>query len=201
MSSKSCPPVTLNVDEIVKAAKDKVMKSCPSFMKNSEGVEADVNSIGIKGLGKIALMESQLNIGEFVLGYATIPSVVNIATKMMQVGVLPFQADMAVSRSIATGMTLIGTLLSGGKSFLLGALLGQVPTTIDSLGDIAITAFMKAKGIVPAPLKGLGAAEDEILKLREDLQKLTGLGTATEYAGERTENPETMRGTGVRFHY
>jgi hypothetical protein len=132
----------------------------------------------------------------------TIPLVVNIATKMMQVGLFLPQADMAVSRGVAAGLTLVGTLLSGGKSFLLGALLGQVPTTIDSLGDIAITAFMKAKGIAPAaPLKGLGAAEDEILKLREDLQKLTGLGTATEYAGERTENPETMRGTGVRFHY
>lgn len=195
MSSK-CPPITLNVDEVVEAAKAKVLKSCPSFMKNGEdAVDAEVHSVGVRGLGKIALMEPQVNVGQFAIGFVTIPSVVNFATKLMQLDMFLPKADMAVSRGIATGLTLIGTLLSGGKSFLLGALLGQIPTTIDALGDVAITAIAKAKAVVPAApavTKGLGAAEDEILKLREDLQKLTGLGTQTEY-------PEEMKG--VRFHY
>lgn len=202
MSSKSCPPVTLNVDEIVKAAKDKVLKSCPSFMKNGESVEADVHSVGIRGLGKIAFVEDKIDPSQFVLGFVTIPSVVNFATKLMQVGLFLPKADMAVSRGVATGLTLVGTLLSGGKSFLLGAFLGQFPSTLDAVADVAIAQLMKVKGVTPeggAAVKGLGAAEDEILKLREDLQKLTGLGTAVEYEGARRENPEVM--SGVRFHY
>lgn len=200
MSSKPCPPVTLNVDEIVEAAKDKVLKSCPSFMKNGDSVEADVHSVGIRGLGRIALVEPQVDASQFVMGFVTIPSVVNFATKLMQIGLYLPQADMAVSRGVATGLTLIGTLLSGGKSFLLGAFLGQFPTTLDAIADVAIAGIMKAKAVVPAApakLPGIGAAEDEILKLREDLQKLTGLGTETEYAGEMVESPMA----GVRFHY
>lgn len=196
MSSK-CPPVTLNVDDVVEAAKAKVLKSCPSFIKNgSEAVEADVHSVGIRGLGKIALVEDQIKPEQFVLGYVTIPTIVNFATKLMQVGLFLPQADMAVSRGAAAGATLIATLISGGKSFLLGAFLGQFPSTLDAIADVAITAIAKGQGKVystpaGASMKGLGAAEDEILKLREDLQKLSGLGTEEQY-------PEMK---GVRFHY
>ncbi|MGH9390485.1 MAG: hypothetical protein ACRD1Z_12780, partial [Vicinamibacteria bacterium] len=59
MKSK-CPPVTLNVDEVIEAAKDKVLKSCPSLGKLDESVEADVHAVGIRGLGRIALIEEQL---------------------------------------------------------------------------------------------------------------------------------------------
>jgi hypothetical protein len=193
--SPKCPPVTLNVDEVVEAAKAKLMKSCPSIIEKGAPIDADVHSVGIHGLGKIALVEDSVKPDQFILGFVTIPSVVNFATKLMQVGMILPQADMAVSRGVATGLTLVGTLLSGGKSFLLGAFLGQFPTTLDAIADVAITAIAKMKAVVPATpavTKGIGAAEDELLKLREDLQKLSGLGTETEY-------PEEMKG--VRFHH
>lgn len=196
MSSK-CPPVTLNVDEVVEAAKAKVLKSCPSFLKNDESVDADVHSVGIRGLGKIALVEDSVKPDQFVLGFVTIPSVINFATKLMQVGIILPQADMAVSRGVAAGLTLVGTLLSGGKSFLLGAFLGQFPSTLDAIADVAITAIAKARAQVPAAapaVKGMGATEDEIAKLREDLQKLQGLGTSTEY-------PEELPMKGARLIY
>jgi hypothetical protein len=202
--SPKCPPVTLNVDEIVEAAKDKLLKSCPSFIKNGDHVEADVHSVGIRGLGRIALVEPQVNANQFVMGFVTIPSVVNFATKLMQVGIFLPQADMAVSRGVAAGLTLVGTLISGGKSFLLGAFLGQFPTTLDAIADVAIAGIMKSKGVPPIPpaspnWRGMGDAEGEIAKLREDLKKLSGMGTSTEYAGERIESPEVM--SGVRFYH
>lgn len=196
MSSK-CPPVTLNVDEVVEAVKKKVLASCPSLAKNEgETVNADVHYVGIRGLGKIALVEDQIKPDQFVLGYVTIPTVVNFATKLMQVGLILPEADMAVSRGIAAGLTLVGTLISGGKSFLLGAFLGQFPSTLDAIADVAIAAIAKGQGKTYSPssaptLKGLGAEEDEIRKLREDLMKISGLGTETEYEGAQMQ--------GVRF--
>jgi len=92
--------------------------------------------------------------------------------------ILP-QADMALARGIATIATLAGTIISGGKSFLLGAFLGQFPTTIDALSDMAVAAIASGRAATnPAPavsglVHGLGASpEDELKKLRQDLQKL-----------------------------
>lgn len=197
MRSK-CPPVTLNVDEVVEAAKKKVLESCPSFAGNtSKAVDADVHSVGVNGLGRIALVEDQVKPGQFVLGYVTIPTAVNFVTKLMQVGLFLPKADMAVSRGVAAGLTLVGTLISGGKSFLLGAFLGQFPSTLDALTDVAIAAIAKSQGNVQSmptsEMKGLGAEADEIQKLREDLQKLSNMGTYTEYEGAQMQ--------GVKFYH
>jgi len=191
-----CPPVTLNVDEVVEAAKQAILKANPSL--NGHEADASVHSVGIRGLGRIAIAEPNINASQFVLGFVTLPSVINFATKLMQVGVLLPQADMAVSRGVAAGLTLVGTLISGGKSFLLGAFLGQFPSTLDAIADVAITAIAKGRGKAVNPnvdLHGLGATpEDELKSLRDDLQKLQGLGTETEY-------PEERAMSGVKFHY
>lgn len=174
----TCPPVTVNLDEVVEAVKKNILDERPDLGSVAK-LDADVHSIGIRGLGEIRLMEPSLNTGNFILGFVTLPSVINLATKMMQVGVIFPKVDLALSRGIFAGVTLLGTLLSGGKSFLLGAFLGQFPSTIDAIADMAVTAIASGRGVSVNPnadLHGLGATpEEELLKLRQDLQKLQGV--------------------------
>jgi hypothetical protein len=195
MSAKAavCPPVTVNLDEVVEAVKKNILDERPDLGSVAK-LDADVHSIGIKGLGEIKLLESNLSPGNFVLGFVTIPSVINLATKLMQVGIIFPQVDLALSRGIFSIVTLVGTLLSGGKSFLLGAFLGQFPSTIDAIADMAVVAIASGKGVVVNPkvdLHGMGATpEEELVKLRNDLRKLQGIG--------RGEMSGVDRG-GVRF--
>lgn len=182
----TCPPVTVNLDEVVEAVKKNIMDEHPE-MGSVKKLDADVHSIGIRGLGEIRLLEHTLSPGNFVLGFVTIPSVINLATKLMQVGIIFPQVDLALSRGIFSAVTLIGTLLSGGKSFLLGAFLGQFPSTIDAIADMAVVAIASGKGVVVNPkvdLHGLGATpEEELVKLRNDLRKLQGIGRANAEMG------------------
>ena len=169
MSKKGCPEVKVNYDAIVDAAKNAVLEECPSF------VEAEVNK-----MGEIRLAEPNINATQFVFGYVTIPTVVNFATKLMQLGIFFPKVDLAVSRGVTELITLGATLLSGGKSFLLGAFLGQFPSTMDALTDVGIAAIQKAR-MGNTSVKGLGASpEEELLKLRRDLEKLSGLGQERE---------------------
>ena len=169
MSKKGCPEVKVNYDAIVDAAKVAVLEECPGLARKP--VQADVNR-----MGEIRLAESSIDSGQFIIGYVTIPTVVNFATKLMQLGIIFPQVDMAISRSVAEGATLLATLLSGGKSFLLGSFLGQFPSTMDALADVGIAAIVKSRGVTSAPaVKGLGASPDEeLLKLRRDLERLSG---------------------------
>jgi hypothetical protein len=169
MSKKGCPRVKLNYDEIVDAAKDAVLAEYPSLAHNP--VEAEVNK-----MGALRLVEPNIDSTQFVIGYVTIPTVVNFATKMMQLGIVFPQVDMAVSRIVAGGVTLLATLLSGGKSFLLGSFLGQFTSTMDALTDVGISAIVKARQEQSgSQVKGIGASpEEELLKLRRDLERLSG---------------------------
>lgn len=180
MSGKNgCPPVKVNYDEIVEAARKAVIADLPG---RDAPVEANVHQVG--GLGEIRLVERKVDPTEFILGFVTIPSVVNFATKLMQVGVIFPQVDLAVSRGILEGVTLVGTLISGGKSFLLGSFLGQFPSTLDALTDVAVAAVVRARAGAPAAAaKGMGQAreEEELMKLRRDLERMSG-------------NPEEMEG-------
>jgi len=198
MSAKAaaCPPVTVNLDEVVEAVKKNILADRPELGRVAS-LDADVHSIGIKGLGQIRLVEPTVNPGEFIMGFVTLPSLINLATKLMQVGVIFPKVDLALSRGIFSGVTLAGTLLSGGKSFLLGAFLGQFPSTIDAIADMAVAAIASGRGVTVNPnadLHGLGGTpEEELLRLRADLQKLQG-------AGEEEEMSGVDRG-GVVFHH
>lgn len=197
MSAKAaCPPVTVNLDEVVDAVKKNILSEHPELGKVAK-IDAEVNSIGIKGLGQIRLVEPSVDPGQFVIGFVTLPSVINLATKLMQVGIIFPKVDLALSRGIFSGVTLVGTLLSGGKSFLLGAFLGQFPSTIDAIADMAVAAIAHGKGVAVnanVDLHGLGATpEEELLKLRNDLQRLQGMGAGDE------EMAGVDRG-GVVFH-
>lgn len=175
-----CPPVTVNLDEVVKAVKKNILDERPDL--GCKKLDADVHSVGIAGLGKIGLTDGPVKPEQFVIGFVTLPSLINLATKMMQVGVILPKVDLALSRGILAGVTLVGTLLMpSGKSFMLGALLGQVPSTIDAIADMAVAAIASSRGL-PAinpnvDLHGLGATpEEELMKLRMDLQALQGVG-------------------------
>ena len=192
---KTCPPVTVNVDAVVEAAKREVLKSCPSLAKGDS--DEHVNFIG---LGPIRIAEPQIKPTMFITGYVVVPAIVNFSTKLMQVGVMPMvpQVDLAVSRGVAAGLTLAATLLTGGKSFMLGALLGQIPSTLDALADVAVAAVVKMKAGAGAPLpqapatpgvSGLGSEADELRKLQADLQRLQGPGS------EFIREQESMAGT------
>jgi hypothetical protein len=185
----TCPPVTVNVDAIVKAVKESMVGEIPA-------VEAEVHSARVKGLGFIkGLMPSasQFDGTSFVLGYSLIPPVVNFASKLADEGVIFPKVDKTLFRGVATGVTLIAQLLTC-KSFLLGSLIGQIPTTLDSLADLAVGAVKTAKG-----LKGLGATPDEELqKLRMDLERLSavdGAGIPEDISG-LGEDDDEMAGVG-----
>jgi len=175
---QQCPPTKVNFDDIVEAATKAVLKGLPSC--KTPPVAGSVNVLGVK------LAESPLKPVELVLGFATLPQVVNFATKLSQVGVLLPQVDLGISRGVALGGTLLATVLSGGSSFLVGALVGQIPTTMDSLFDIFISPIVRARLAPQAPppavpaqggssQAGIGATDEEQLrKLREDLERMSG---------------------------
>jgi hypothetical protein len=170
--SKACPPVKVNMKEVVDAAADKVISQIGE--KNLPGV----HSATVSGIGKIVgFVPGHLDGTEFILGYVTLPSVINFATKLAQLGIVFPQIDLAVSRGGALGLTLLAHVFTGGKSFLLGSFLGQFPSALDSLADVAVAAIVKSKGGKAVKgINGLGAsAEETQLKiLRENLEKLSG---------------------------
>lgn len=176
--SKGCPPVKVNMDPVIEAAADKVIAEI-----GKKGLPAIHSAVPkISGLGKIiGFMPDHFDGTEFVIGYVTIPSIVNLASKMAQVGIIFPQVDLAISRGVALALTGIGNILMGGSSFLLGSFLGQFPTTLDAVGDVAVAAIAQAKGvqIVPTMLhqNQIGATTelDELQKLRANLEKLQGV--------------------------
>lgn len=165
MRKTTCPPVTVNVDAIVDAVKESMIGARPE-------IEADVNSHRVRGLGIIKGLvpsASDFNGTTFVLGYSLVPPVISFVSRLADEGVILTKIDKTLFQGVATGVTLIAQLLTG-KSFLLGALIGQIPLTLDSLAGMAVNAVKTAKG-----LKGLGATPDEELqKLRMDLERLSG---------------------------
>jgi hypothetical protein len=177
----ACPPVTINVDAIVERVKDSILGGVEA--KPAESV-MDGSVHRIAGLGKIGFMPEKLDGTQFVLGFVTLPSVINFATRLMDAGIVFPQVDRVISRSVATGLTLAANLLMGGKSFLLGAFLGQFPSTLDDIAGVAVTAIQAKRG--GAAAKGLGASSEEaqLLKLRSDLERLQGIGDSMEMEPE-----------------
>jgi len=168
----SCPPVTVNVDAIVEAVKKDIVRE--------KRVEADVHSAGVRGLGEIRLVPhaSDFDGTSFVLGYSLVPPAINFLSRLSDEGILLPKIDKALFRGIATGLNLVAQLLTG-RSFLLGSLIGQIPTTMDSLADVAVTAVKSARGGSTAVVaEGIGASpEEELLKLRRDLEKAVSEGS------------------------
>jgi hypothetical protein len=183
--SKTCPPVRVNMKPVVDAAAAKVMGEL-----TQEGLPSVHAVARVTGLGKmIGFIPERFDGTEFVMGYVTIPSVVNLATKMAQVGIIFPQVDLAISRGAALIITLVSNVLVGGSSFLLGSFLGQFPTTLDAVGDVAVGAIAKARGVAVVPTMlpqnriGATAEERELKLLRQNLEKLSGGDGQEEMAG------------------
>jgi hypothetical protein len=139
---------------------------------------------GKKQLGRIAFMPraGRFDGVQFTLGILTVPSVVNFSTKLASIpGLVTDRGiDTAISRGVASVITLGVHLLTGGSSFGLGSFLGQVPSTLDSLADIAIgeiaakrQAALPAPAAAPATTQGIARVsgeEAELKRLREELE-------------------------------
>ena len=188
--SKGCPPVKVNMNAVIDAAAEKVVSQI------GEAKMPVVQSATVSGIGKImGFVPAHLDGTEFVLGYVTLPSVINFATKLAQLGILFPKVDLALSRGGLLGATLIAHLFTGGKSFLLGSFLGQFPSALDSIADVAVAAIVKSKGGKGVKgINGLGAsAEETQLKLlRENLEKLSGMGHDEEEYSEEMSGSEMV---------
>ena len=187
---KGCPPVKVNMNAVIDAAAEKVVSQI------GEAKLPAVHSATVHGIGRITgFIPATLDGTEFVLGYVTIPSVVNFATKLAQLGIIFPKVDLALSRGALLGATLVGHIFTGGKSFLLGSLLGQFPSALDSIADVAVAAIVKSKGAPGVKgISGLGAsAEETQLKiLRETLEKLSGMGDGAESYEEEMSGAEMV---------
>ena len=164
----------------------------------------------IEELGQIQFIPkaNQFSGVQFTMGVLTIPSLTNFVTKLAERGIIFPQMDLHVSRSILAGVTLVGHLAVGAisgraSSFLLGSFLGQIPSTLDALASVAVSAIERARVALPAApspeQKGISGQsmgqedeEDELRRLREELEQLSGRGS-----GGRSNGAGSRRGVMV----
>lgn len=126
------------------------------------------------GLGNIKLVPSagEFSAVEFGAGIITIPAVSSFLVKLAAMPKMIADAGIhpAISRGVFFGVTTIANLLTGGKSFLTGAMVGQVPGLLDTLADWGVSK-------IGAPaMAGIGqtSEEEELRKLRSELERLSG---------------------------
>jgi hypothetical protein len=149
-------------------------------------------------LGQIKVIPSgkDFNGVEFTVGIVTIPAVVNLATSLAEKGIIFPKMSKPLSRGLAAGLTLVGHIgasmaMKKPSSFLLGAFLGQVPTALDALGQLAVEEIQKAQGpakalegrrrmgaipIAAAPNVGQ-TEEQQLMRLREELERASVSGS------------------------
>lgn len=157
MKKNGCPAVEVDLGQVENAVVDRVLNEMGSEKESVSALRVVPTGSDFKG-------------GDFVLGYISIPAVVNFATKLSDADVLLPRVDMALSRSVLTVATLGAHVLTKGKSFLLGALLGQVPTTLDALAEKAV-AHLKQRQMAGR----IGTTQDEVSRLRRELEELQGV--------------------------
>lgn len=133
------------------------------------------------GLGQIRLIppSGQFKGGQFALGLLVLPSVINLASRLSENDILIPKANRAAVLGGTAVVTLGAHLLTGGKSFLLGALVGQIPNALDALATEAIASAKGPAAIAPAPSEisgvlGQTTEEEELAVLREELESLSG---------------------------
>jgi hypothetical protein len=158
-----------------------------------------------------------LDPANFALGITSIPSVVEFGAKILAVKDLVAKEGISplLTRGVAFGATLLGHIAMGGtSSFLLGAVIGQVPGLISLLADQVATAIAesiaakekKMPGIDNYNVGQLTAEElEELRKIREELTGAVKEGQELEFAKESLRGivketqevefkPESLRG-------
>lgn len=163
MSKKGCPPVEVNLDAVVEAVKKDLLGEQPEV----------VEEVQMRSLAGIRFLPSSFNGNEFALGFISVPSIVTFGSKLADAGVLLPHVAQSTSRAIALGLTIAAHLGLGARSFTLGAVMGQVPTALDSMADMLVDWLSTKTGAAPAPAPAGIGDDSELLKLRQDLEQLS----------------------------
>lgn len=172
----ACPEVEVDMSKVVAQVKREIL---------SEAAEpaptAEVNVMSFR----LMPSSSDFSGNKFLLGYVTLPTVINLGAKLADAGVLFPQIDAVYVRGGAVLATAVTHVLTGGKSFLLGSLLGQLPMVMDDIANFAVEKIKSRQIVAPevpaaaAPaVKGIGNVDAEVLKLRDELNRIqmNGLG-------------------------
>lgn len=159
------------MSKVVKQVKHEILS------ETAEGPLVDVNMFGNM---RLTPPSGSFDGTKFLIGYISLPTVINFGAKLADAGVLFPQVDAIYTRGGAVIVTLAAHLLTGGKSFLLGSLLGQLPMVMDDLANVAVTAI-KRRQIAPqlpqAAVKGIGDVDQQVLELRDQLNRVQMRGT------------------------
>jgi hypothetical protein len=112
---------------------------------------------GAGGGGKVLALNWQ-----FALGAATIPAVIGVSSRILR------RSQWAIPRWQSQGAFLVANGIAAwyvGGPFLWGALMGQIPVTIDVLAEELADLIVPGKKRTPAggqtALPGIGSAEPD----------------------------------------
>lgn len=170
------------LDSMKRSIKRELTKDLSNLVKGTR-MGTPVKQNRQMGLGQIRLIPAagQFKGGQFALGLLAVPSVINLASRLSENDILIPRANRAAVLGGTAGVTLAVHLLTGGKSFLLGAFVGQIPSALDA---VATEVIASAKGVPaiapPAPDSGVSGVlgqtseEQELQVLREELESLSG---------------------------
>jgi hypothetical protein len=193
MAKPSCSELSVDLGDALDALKKDIKKEIRRDLE-MEQVHR------MTGLGNIKFVPTagEFSAVEFGAGIITIPASASFLTKLAAMpgviaadGVAP-----ALSRSILFALTTVGNLLTGGKSFLTGAMVGQIPSLLDILADWG------ASKIAAPKMAGMGrlgqtSEEEELRRLRQELERLSGLRESDahiELEGDREDLQYYVRG-------
>lgn len=205
MSKKACPAcpeVEIDMSKVVKQVKFELLSEADEAKP-----KAEVHMLSMGGF-RLAPTAGSFEPTHFLLGYVSIPTIVNFGAKLADAGVLFPQVNAAYVRGGALVATLAVHVLTGGKSFLLGTVLGELPGVMDDLANIAVTAIKQRQVAPAAPaatptaaaanaaVAGLGDVDAQVLKLRDQLNRIQMNGAPGRNGGR------SMAGVGNRasFH-
>lgn len=172
MSKKACPvcpEVEIDMTKVIKQVKYELLSEADAAPK------ADVHMLSMSNM-RLTPPSGSFDGTKFLIGYISIPTVINFGAKLADAGVLFPQVDAVYVRGASLVATLGIHVLTGGRSFLLGSVLGQLPMVMDDLANLAVTLIKRQQVAPSAPpaaaIKGLGETDAQVLKLRDQLNRI-----------------------------
>lgn len=166
----ACPEVEIDMSKVVKQVKFELLSEA-----DEAAPKADVHMMSLSNI-RLTPPSGSFDGTKFLIGYISIPTVINFGAKLADAGVLFPQVDAVYVRGGSLVLTTIVHLLTGGRSFLLGSVLGQLPMVMDDLANMAVTLIKRQQVAPTAPpaaaIKGLGETDAQVLKLRDQLNRI-----------------------------
>lgn len=183
MSPKKCPDLSVDIGP----AMDDLKVRLKEELKREMGMENAPTVHRLAGL-PIRFLPTQFKGGHFAAGAMTIPHVLNIVARVAEKP--GFITNAGISRAVVLGggtlLTLGIHLFTGGNSFTLGALVGEANIALDAAAkEVADWIGGARHRVATEPAPGphgisMGAERDEISRLRNELDRLSGLGDSAE---------------------